>query len=136
MRARPQRARESEEEVTAMATQLQPVQPAEPRPEDTELRQEAKAHLDRVRKFKADAAAFAIGIPVLTAIWAITEYQNSGGWPHRLSEQSNPGDWNPWILYVVLIWGFLLTLDAIRTFVRRPTTEAEIQREVEKLKRG
>ena len=103
------------------------------RDEDT-LRLLATQHLDRVRKFKLDAAAFLVGIFVLSCIWAITEYQNSGGWPERLSDKANPGDWNPWILWVILGWGFFVALDAIKTYVRRPTTEAEIEREVERLK--
>jgi hypothetical protein len=39
-----------------------------------------------------------LGTTVIGAVWAITEYQNSGGWPHRLSDNGGPGDWNPWIL--------------------------------------
>jgi hypothetical protein len=103
------------------------------RDEET-LRTLATEHLDRVRKFKVDLAAYLVGICVLGCIWAITEYQNSGGWPERLSDEANPGDWNPWIFWVILGWGFFVALDAIRTYVRRPSTEAEIEREVERLK--
>jgi hypothetical protein len=103
------------------------------RDEET-LRLLATEHLERVRKFKVDAAAFLVGILVISCIWAITEYQNSGGWPERLSDNGQPGDWNPWILWVILGWGFFVALDAIKTYFRRPTTEAEIEREVQRLK--
>jgi hypothetical protein len=103
------------------------------RDEET-LRTLATEHLERVRKFKVDLAAYLVGIFVLACIWAITEYQNSGGWPERLSDNGQPGDWNPWILWVILGWGFFVALDAIRTYVHRPTTEAEIEREVERIK--
>jgi len=97
------------------------------------LREQAVAHLERVRKLKFDAALFAVGILVVGGVWALTEYQNSGGWPARLSEHGNPGDWNPWIAYVVLVWGFLVVLDALKMYRHRPLKEGEIEREVERL---
>jgi hypothetical protein len=110
--------------------------PLPPTRNEETLRALATQHLERVRKFKLDAAVFVVGILVLAGVWAITEYQNSGGWPERLSDKGQPGDWNPWILWVVLGWGFLLALDALRTYFRRPTTEAEIEREVERMSSG
>jgi hypothetical protein len=73
------------------------------------LRSLAVQHLERVRKLRLDLAAFLLGTVVIGAIWAITEYGNSGGWPHRISDQGNPGDF------------------------RRPVTEAEIEREIRRL---
>jgi hypothetical protein len=102
--------------------------------EEETLRLLAREHLARVRKFKEHLAAYLVGIVVLGGIWAITEYQNSDGWPERLSDKANPGDWNPWILWVVLGWGFFVALDGIKTYFRRPTTEAEIEHEVERLR--
>lgn len=101
---------------------------------DESLRLLAIQHLERVRKLKHNTAVFAIGIVAIGSVWAITEYQNAGGWPERLSTGGNPGDWNPWILWVVLGWGFLLALDALKTYFHRPTTEAEIERELARLK--
>jgi hypothetical protein len=102
--------------------------------EERELRELAIKQVERVRKFKVNLTAFLVGTFVLSCIWAITEYQNSGGWPERLSDGGNAGDWNPWILYVILGWGFFVALDAIKTYFRRPTTEAEIEREIERMK--
>ena len=101
---------------------------------DETLRALAVQHLERVHRFKLDVAAFLLGTIVLSCVWAITEYQNSGGWPTRLSDNGQPGDWNPWILWVILGWGSLVALDALKTYFRRPTTEAQIEREVARLK--
>jgi hypothetical protein len=101
-------------------------------PAGNELREWARRHVERVRKLKRDAAAFVLGMIVLTAIWALIEWQDKGGF-ERFSDGGNPGDWNPWILYVALIWGFLLALDVLRTYFDRPTTEEEIDRELRRL---
>jgi hypothetical protein len=110
--------------------------PALPARDEGTLRSLALQHIERVRKFKLDLAAFIVGMLVLSGIWALTEYQNSGGWPQRLSDNGMPGDWNPWILWVLLGWGFLVALDALKTYYRRPTSEAEIERQMERLRRG
>ena len=36
----------------------------------------------------------------------------------------------PWILYVFLVWGGLLAIEAPKTYFDRPTTAAEIDREL------
>ena len=119
------------EMLTENRTELQPA-PA-PVPED-ELREWARKHVERVRKLKRDAAVFVLGMVALTGVWAVVEWQDNGRF-ERLSDNGNPGDWQPWILYVALVWGFLLGLDALRTYFDRPTTEAEIDREVRRLSR-
>ena len=110
-----------------------PLGPSLPPPRDEALRSLAIQHLERIRKLKLDFAAFLLGTVMIGAVWAITEYQNSGGWPQRLSDNGGPGDWNPWIIWAVFGWGFLVALDALKTHFRRPTTEAEIEREVSRL---
>ena len=102
---------------------------------DEELREWARKHVERVRKFKRDVAAYVLGMVTLTAIWAVVEWQDNGGF-QRFSDGGNSGDWNPWILYVALIWGFLLGIDALRTYFDRPTTEADIDRAIERLRPG
>ena len=66
----------------------------------------------------------------LTGIWALVEWQDNGAF-ERLSDNGNPGDWEPWILYVALVWGFFLVLDVLKVYFDRPTTEAEIERAVD-----
>ena len=133
----------AQEEVIDMLTEpkTEPtkVRPAieirpEPFREDEALRSLARRQAERVRSFKLHLAAFLVGMPVLTAIWALTEYLNADGWPERLSESAGEGNWNPWIFWVLLIWGGLLALQGVRTWFGGPPSEAEIDRELRRLK--
>jgi hypothetical protein len=63
----------------------------------------------------------------------LVEWQDNGAF-ERLSDNGNSGDWNPWILYVALVWGFFVVLDALKVFFDRPTTEAEVDRTVERIR--
>ena len=100
------------------------------------LRAFAVQHLEDVRKFKVRALEFLLVLLFLTPVWIATEYANADGWPERLSSQSNPGDWDPWIFWVALIGGVILGVSAIRTFFSRPPSEVEIEKEVERLRQG
>ena len=100
---------------------------------DDELREWARKHVERANKLKRDAAAFVFGMLVLTAIWAIVQLQDNGAFA-RFSDGDNPGDWEPWIFYVALVWGFLLGIDALKTWFDRPTTEADVDRTIERLR--
>lgn len=104
------------------------------RREDEKLRALALKQLERIRNFKLSLAVFLVGMPALTGIWAVTEYTNADGWPERFSDSAGPGNWNPWILWVLLIWGGLLAIQGVRAYFGRPPTEAEIDREVARLK--
>ncbi len=55
-----------------------PAGPDLPPPHDENLRSAAIHHLKRVRKLKLDLAAFVLGSVIISTVWAITEYQNSG----------------------------------------------------------
>jgi hypothetical protein len=103
---------------------------------DEGLRALATKQAERVRSFKLHLAAFLIGMPVLTAIWALTEYMNADGWPERLSDSAEQGSWNPWIFWVLLIWGGLLAFQGVKTWFGGPPSEAEIDRELKRLKTG
>ena len=96
-----------------------------------ELRRVARARLERIRRLKFHVAAWVLGLLVLTPLWALIEWQDNGGF-ERWSNNSQPGDWDPWILTVAGVWALVIAVFAVRTF-ERPTTEAEIDREVEKL---
>jgi hypothetical protein len=98
------------------------------------LRELAVKHLEHVRKLKLYAAAYVLGLFVLTPVWLVTEYMRADGWPERFSDQANTGDWNPWILWVALVGGFLVGVAALRAYFGRPVTEADIEQEVERLK--
>ena len=76
--------------------------------DDSLLRAQAREQVERVHTFKLHLVASFIGMLLLTCIWAITEYHNSGGWPHHFSESSGtPGTWNDWIIWPWLAWGTL-----------------------------
>lgn len=99
-----------------------------------DLRSLALKQIERHRKLKLRAAAFGLGMLVLVPVWLVVEYLSAGGWPERLSNNGNPGDWNPWIVWVALGWGFYVLMTAVAIHLRRPTTEAEVRREMEHLR--
>ena len=99
---------------------------------DSELRAWARKHVERVHKLKRDVAIFLLGMTALTGIWVLVEWQDNGPF-ERLSDNGNPGDWEPWVLYVALVWGFFVLLDALKVHFDRPTTQTEIDRAVERI---
>jgi protein-S-isoprenylcysteine O-methyltransferase Ste14 len=110
--------------------------PVVPPPEDREgLRKLALERIDAKRRFFQHAIGTASATVLLVVIWAVSEYSNAGGWPtHGFSQSSSiPHVWNIWIVYPVLGLALLLGLNAWFTFGRRPVTEREIKREIEKL---
>ena len=78
-------------------------------------------------------AAWVFGMIVVTPLWALIEWQDNGDF-ERFSANSRPGSWEPWILYVLLIWGFFVALDALKVLFDRPTTEVEVDRQLERLR--
>ena len=101
---------------------------------DDELREWARKHVERVRRLKLHVAAFVLGIVVLTPVWVLVEWSDNGGFKRiDFSDDGTPGDWEPWILYVALVWGLVVAIMALKAYFDRPTTEAEIDREVKRL---
>lgn len=103
--------------------------------EEDALRTFAVRHLERVRKFKLYLTAYVLSMLVLTPVWIVTQYETADGWPEHLSSRSRyPGDWDPWIIWVALAGGVIVAIAAYRAYLDRPTTEADIEREIEHLK--
>jgi hypothetical protein len=102
--------------------------------EERELRLRARKHIETVRSFKQHVATFVVAMVVLGGIWVLTEYQNADGWPDRFSDSNGPGTWNPWFFWVALVWGGILAYQGVKTYFQRPPTEAELRREIERLK--
>jgi hypothetical protein len=100
---------------------------------EDELRTWARQHVERVHRLKLHVAAFALGMVVLTPVWLLVEWQDNGAF-ERWSDNGNPGDWEPWILYVALIWGLVVGIKTLQAWFDRPTTEAEIDRQVRRLR--
>jgi hypothetical protein len=105
---------------------------------DEELRRVAVRRLEQIRKFKLYATAYVLTLLVLTPVWIVTQYEQADGWIEHLSTRSRyPGDWDPWILWVVLIGGAIVAFAGLRAyFFDHPPTEADIDREVGRLKTG
>jgi hypothetical protein len=67
------------------------------------------------------ASAWLFGVAVLTPLWALIEWQDNGGF-ERWSNNSRPGDWDPWILIVCGVWALaVLGLLSVRQVFERST---------------
>jgi hypothetical protein len=104
-------------------------------PEDDRLRRLALRHLEDVRRFKLWLSVYVLSMLVLTRVWIITQYETADGWLKHLSSRSrNPGDWDPWIIWVALIGAVLVAMAGLRAYLNRANTEGEIEQEIEHLK--
>jgi 2TM domain len=115
---------------------------------DNSLRALATERIYRIRRFKLHLVAFVLAIPALTALWVATEYFEEHTWPSRFaSDPDVAGTWDPWLFFVAGFWLIALVIHAVRTYfgppigpigryIRRPVTESEVEREVERLKSG
>ena len=73
------------------------------------------------QRLKLHVAAWVFGMLVLTPLWALIEWQDNGAF-ERWSDNSRPGDWDPWILSVGGIWALsALGLFAVRYVLERRT---------------
>ena len=50
---------------------------------------------------------------VITPLWALIE------WQVRWGNNSQPGEWEPWFLYVGGIWALVIVFRAVRAFSNR-----------------
>ena len=85
------------------------------------VRPTADSAILRIQRLKFHVAAWLFGMVVLTPLWALIEWQDNGGF-ERWSNNSQPGDWDPWILTVGGVWAIaILGLFAVRQVFERPT---------------
>jgi hypothetical protein len=70
---------------------------------DRGARRIAFRRLEAARRIRFHVAAWAFGMIVATPLWALIEWQDNGDF-ERFSANSQPGSWEPWILYVGGIW--------------------------------
>jgi hypothetical protein len=83
------------------------------------LREQALRQVKKRRDFHAHVFAFLAVNIVLWGVWAIV-----GVTSHS---------WNLWPLWVTLLWGLGLVVNAWDVYFRRPITEEEIRREMDRL---
>jgi len=122
----------TEAEVDREVERLQSHIAAEDASADNELRRIARRRLERIRRLWFHAAAWVLGMIVVTPLWALIEWQDNGGF-ERWSANSRPGDWEPWILYVGGVWALVIAVFALRVYLDRPT-EAKIDAEAHRLR--
>ena len=113
---------------------------------DEHLRSLAIERIHRIRRFRLHLVAFLVGIPLLAALWVLTEYYEEHTWPSRFaSDPDVAGTWDPWLFLVAGFWLIGLVIHALRTYlgppigpigryIRRPVGRAELDREVERLR--
>jgi hypothetical protein len=75
----------------------------------TSLRCVARARLARIGRLEFHAAAWLLGMVVMLPLNALIEWQDNGSF-ERLSPNSQPGSWDPWMLYVGGIWALAVAL--------------------------
>ncbi len=105
-----------------------------PSDSDELARQEAIRQIERRHRFKISTAAGAVGMIILVAIWATSEYHNAGGWPtDGFSQSSGIHDvWNFWIIYPLIAWVLLTAAHGWFVYGRKPISESEVKREIER----
>jgi hypothetical protein len=67
----------------------------------------ASERLARIGRLRFHAAAWALGLIVLTPINALIEWQDNGGF-ERISGNSQPGSWEPWVAVVLGVWAVVI----------------------------
>jgi hypothetical protein len=84
---------------------------------DDDVRVQARKQIQGRRDFTAHLVAYVLVNAMLIGIWAIT------------------GAGYFWPAWVLLGWGIGLAFNAWDVFFRRPITEADVDREIERLQR-
>ncbi len=104
--------------------------------DDQQVRQMAIKEIEQERSFHKHVVEYAVISVVLVIAWVISEYNNADGWPSKgFSESSGtPHVWNIWIVYPVVVLGALLAIEAWKTYRKRPITEQEVRRHMDRLK--
>jgi hypothetical protein len=99
-----------------------------------ELRRRTRARLERIGRLKFHIAAWVFGMVMLTPLWALIEWQDNGGF-ERFSNDSRPGEWEPWILYVAGIWALVIVIVAVRSSILgEPNRSARLERLMQRLR--
>jgi hypothetical protein len=84
-----------------------------------ELRRLAYERLARIGRLRFHIAAWALGMAVIAPLNALIEWQDNGNF-ERLSSNSQPGSWDPWILYIGGVWALVIAVFALWTYFDPP----------------
>lgn len=122
--------------LTPQTPEGPPPQTVAPTPAvDEQLRRTAIEQIERKRRFQRRAVLYVAAIIVVGVVWAITEYNNAGGWTSDgfIQSSGSPHVWNIWIIYPILGLGLALAIDAWNTYGRKQISESEIRREMDRI---
>lgn len=106
-------------ELDAAVEQLEPRLAATHAATADELRRFARRRLEGIRRLKFHVAAWTLGMVVITPLNALIEWQDNGSF-QRLSSNSQPGSWDPWVLEIGGIWALVIAAMAIVVYADRP----------------
>jgi hypothetical protein len=107
-----------------------------PEGDEEHVRELAVEQIERKRRFHTRAFGAGAVAVMLVIIWAITEYNNAHGWPTNGFSQSSSiyHTWNSWVIYPLIFLSLGVAIDAWRTYRHRPITEAQIRREMDRVR--
>jgi hypothetical protein len=122
------------ESLRTTASEVPATEPGAPDDSADLTRQQAIKQIERRRRFHIEVVVSAIGMVILVAIWASSEYHTAGGWPTSgFSQSSGIHDvWNFWIIYPIIAWVLILAARAWSVYGHKPISEREIRREIER----
>ena len=78
---------------------------------------DSRRRLEGIRRLRFHVAAWVLGMVVIT-LNALIEWQDNGSF-ERLSSNSQPGSWDPWVLQIG-IWALVIAGLALVVYVDRP----------------
>jgi hypothetical protein len=84
-----------------------------------EIRRFARGRLEGIRRLKFHVAAWVLGMVVIAPLNALIEWQDNGSF-ERLSSNSQPGSWDPWVLQIGGIWALVIVGLALVVYIDRP----------------
>jgi H+/Cl- antiporter ClcA len=108
-------------EVDGVVEQFGPRFAAEYAATADEMRRFARRRLEGIRRLRFHVAAWVLGMVVISPLNALIEWQDNGSF-ERLSSNSRPGSWDPWVLYIGGIWALVIAALALVVYVDRPKT--------------
>ena len=106
-------------EIDDAVEQLEPRLAATSAVTADEMRRFARRRLEGIRRLKFHVAAWTLGMAVITPLNALIEWQDNGRF-ERLSDNSQPGSWDPWVLEIGGIWALVIAAMAIVVYADRP----------------
>jgi hypothetical protein len=83
------------------------------------VREQALARVSKRRDLKAHAVVYTLVNVAIWGIWVVIA--------------ANSNSWWPWPVFLTVFWGIGLAMNAWDVYFRKPITEQELQREIDRL---